>query len=60
MLQIWQEICSLYKEGGPDLVESRLLEKARDIKSKFAKEAREIESGRSIVRARKMSRRRKR
>ncbi len=57
LVEAWRQICALYEEGGPPLVESYFVKKIKEIRSKFVQEIKEIESDRSIVRAKKMRRR---
>jgi len=59
LVESWRQICALYAEGGPDLVESYFVKKAKEIRSKFTKEIKEIETGPSIVKAKKIVRRRR-
>jgi len=59
LVDVWRQICDLYEEGGPIPVESYFVNKVREIRSTFTKEVKEIETGRSIVRAKKTVRRKR-
>jgi hypothetical protein len=57
LIDTWRQICALHDEGGPVLVESYFSKKLREIRSKFSQEVKEIETGRSVLRARSRKRR---
>ena len=57
LMDSWRQICALYEEGGPTSVESYFVKKVKEIRSAFAKEVKEIETDRTIVRAKKTGRR---
>ena len=59
LVDYWRQICALYEEGGPNQVESYFVKKVKEIRSTFTKEFKEIETGPSIVRAKKTIRRRR-
>ena len=59
LLNIWQTILSKYHEGGPDAVERHFDQSVKEIRSNFSEEVREIESGRSVTRLKKVTRRKR-
>jgi len=59
LVESWRQICALYEQGGPTSVESYFVKKMKEIRATFAKEVKEIETERSIVRAKITIRRRR-
>jgi len=59
LVSLWRQIWDLYEEGGPALVESYFIAKVKEARSRFTKEIKEIETGRSVIRAKKTIRRRR-
>jgi hypothetical protein len=51
--ETWLKICETYNEGGPELLETNYSEKIKEIRSKFVKELKQIQSEKPMVRSKK-------
>jgi len=58
--ETWLNLCKMYNEGGPAVLETVYSEKIKEIRSKFTKEMKQIQAVKPVIKARRKKQTRKR